>query len=305
MHVPLLSVSGPTGTVAGGAAGADVGDEPCASSTESSVAKTNMNGQLRARDGIAYSEFGERGRPSIVFLHGIRLGREIWDAHARELARTYHVVTIDLPGHGDAARVAFTSDGVAEILDHVMERVASPKPLVVGYSLGGYVTMQHAAAHPDRTSALLLAGCTLDFESWKHWPYELSVRLSQPIPGDLLDRLMRLSLHLVLPRDWAHLVAGIPFDRDVFARTSELARKEARFSDKLRAYRNPVLFVNGEYDVVFRLDERRFLKRVPQARRRVIRGAAHTAPMRRSAEFTAIVREFAGKVFGASSPIGV
>ena len=264
-----------------------------------------MNGQLRAPDGIAYSTFGERGRPSIVFLHGIRLGRDIWEPHARRLSRTYHVVTIDLPGHGGAAHVPFTSEGVAEILDHVLGRVASPKPLIVGYSLGGYVAMQHAAAHPERTSGLLLCGCTLDVESWKRWPYELSVRLSEPIPRSVLDKMMQISLHLVLPRRWARIVAAIPFDRDVFSRTSELARRQARFSDMLAAYPNPVLFVNGEYDVVFRLDERRFLQRVPQSRLRLLRGVAHTAPMRRDTEFAAIVDEFAGKVFGAGSPIGV
>lgn len=256
-----------------------------------------MNEQLRVENGIAYSTYGESGRPSIVFLHGIRLGRDIWQAHALALARTYHVVTVDLPGHGASADVPFTADGIAEILEHVLEHVASPRPLMVGYSLGGYVTMQFAATHPERTSGLLLAGCTLDFESWKRWPYDISVRLSQPLPDAVLDWLMNLSLRVSLPRRWAQLVSPIPFNRDVFPRTNALARQEVRFSEKLSGYRKAVLFVNGEYDLVFRMDERRFLKRVPQARLRVLRGVDHTAPMRRVEEFTSIVREFAGKVF--------
>jgi pimeloyl-ACP methyl ester carboxylesterase len=183
------------------------------------------------------------------------------------------------------------------MLDHVLMKVASSPPLLVGYSLGGYAAMTYASAHPERTRGLLLTGCTLDFETWKRWPYEISVRLSQPIPDSVLDWLMNLSLHVTLPRRWAQLVAAIPFNRDVFTRTSAYARQHSRISDKLAGYRKPVLFVNGEFDLIFRIDERRFLSHVPQARLRILRGTDHTAPMRRVEEFTTIVREFAGKVF--------
>ena len=247
-------------------------------------------------NGFAYSTYGDPQRPTIVFLHGIRLGRDIWQPHARALSRTYHVVTIDLPGHGASADVPFTPEGIASTVEHVLMNVATSPPLIVGYSLGGYVAMQYASVHPERTRGLLLTGCTLDFESWKSWPYEISARLSQTIPDSLLDWMMNISLQLTLPRTWAKLVSGIPFNRDVFSRTSTLAHQESRFSEKLAGYRKPVLFVNGEYDLIFRVDERRFLNRVPQARLRILRGVDHTAPMRRVEEFTTIVREFAGRV---------
>ena len=68
-------------------------------------------------------------------------------------------------------------------------------------------------------------------------------------------------------------------------------------SDAIASYRKPVLIVNGEYDVAFRADERRYLHRLPQARLRLMRGVDHAAPMRRVAEFCTIVDEFAQQVF--------
>ncbi len=245
----------------------------------------------------AYTTYGDPSNPPIVMVHGIRLGRQMWEPHARVLSSEYHVVTVDLPGHGALTGMPFCFETIGEVFDEVYLRVCRRPPLVVGYSLGGYSAMEYAEHYPTRSRALLLTGCTLDFESWKYWPYELSARFTQMLPAPLFERFMWLSLHLTLPREWADLVATIPFDREVLDTTSSIARESSRFSGKLSEYREPVLFVNGEWDFIFRADERRFLHRIPQARLKIIPRVDHTAPLRRAAEFIGIVREFAARVF--------
>jgi pimeloyl-ACP methyl ester carboxylesterase len=245
----------------------------------------------------AVSEYGDPRNPAIVFLHGIRLGREIWARHATVLARTYRVVTVDLPGHGALAGVPFTEDAVTELVDAAIERCTTSPPLLVGYSLGGFVAMRYAMHHPARTRALLLAGCTIDMLGWKWWPYDLSVRFMQLLPDFWLARFLHLTLSLTLPPDWRDIVEQIPFNRDVLAQTNEILRLQQSVLAHIGSYKKPVLFVNGRYDLVFRLDERRFLHRLPQARLRLIDASDHTAPLRRAGEFTAIVEQFARKVF--------
>ena len=243
-----------------------------------------------------YTEYGDRRNPAILFLHGIRLGRDIWAQHAKMLVDKYHVIAVDLPGHGSLASVPFAASTVARLLDDVVEKHCSAPPIIVGYSLGGYVAIDYATHFPNRSRALALAGCTLDFEGWRHWPYEVSARLSELIPMQFYDLVSHYMLHLLLPKAWADLVQEIPFNRSVFVRTNDLARK-IHFSRRLARYRKPVLFVNGEYDLIFRTDEQRFLRRVPQARLRIVPGVDHTLPLRRIYEFTSIVREFADHVF--------
>jgi pimeloyl-ACP methyl ester carboxylesterase len=235
-------------------------------------------------------------------LHGIRLGREIWAPHADALARRYHVVTLDLPGHGALAGVPFTEENLDALLHDVIDTIAGGAALLVGYSLGGFIAMRYASRYPQRTRGLLLAGCTLDFEAWKWWPYGVSVRLTQLLPESWTQALMHLSLYLTLPRRWLEIVEAIPFDRDVFARTSAIVRSKRNALDELASYSKPVVIVNGEYDFVFRLDERRFLHRLPQARLRIIRGTAHTAPLHCVEEFTSIVEAFAERVFAPAQP---
>ena len=245
------------------------------------------------------SEFGDRSKPPILFLHGIRLGRAIWTPHARALASRYHVVTSDLPGHGTLAGIPFTHESVNALLEHVIGDVVAAPPLIVGYSLGGYVAMRFAGRFPERTAGLLLAGCTLDFEGWKWWPYDASVKFTSMLPRPLYDAFVHTALTLTLPRQWVDVVEAIPFDREVFSQTSAIVREQRHALDAIATYRKPVLIVNGEYDFAFRSDERRFLHRLPQARLRIIAGVDHTGPLRRVEEFTGIVDAFAKNVFHA------
>ncbi|MBV8636455.1 MAG: alpha/beta hydrolase [Candidatus Eremiobacteraeota bacterium] len=244
-----------------------------------------------------FTEYGDRRNPAILFLHGIRLGREIWAPHARLLAQRYHVVTVDLPGHGSQAQVDFSERALRDTISNAVVNICASPPLVVGYSLGGYVAMEYSAHYPQHTAGLVLAGCAMDYEGWRRFPYEMSVRLSEMVPRHWLDAFFHVSLRVTLPKSLAQVVEQIPFNRDVFRRTATIARSNKRFSDLLATYRKPVLFVQGEYDVLFRLDEKRFLSMVPQAQLRVIRRTDHTAPLRRVKEFSNIIADFAKRIF--------
>ena len=207
-------------------------------------------------------------------------------------------MTSDLPGHGVLAGVPFTHQNVTALLEHVVNDVVAAPPLIVGYSLGGYVAMRFASREPERTRGLLLAGCTLDFEGWKWWPYDAGVKITELLPRPWYDAFIHASLAMTLPRQWVDVVEAIPFDRNVFRQTSAIVREQKRAIDAIASYPKPVLIVNGEYDFAFRSDERRFLHRLPQARLRIIHGVDHTGPLRRVEEFTSIVDDFGKKVFG-------
>jgi pimeloyl-ACP methyl ester carboxylesterase len=247
----------------------------------------------------AYDEFGDRRNPTILFLHGIHLGRQIWIEHARILAPRYHIVTLDLPGHGAMTHVPFTMPALDEVLEQTITEVCGSPPLIVGYSLGGFVAMQYASQRPDRTSGLVLSGCMIDFVGWKYWPFGVTSRLSALTPEPVLDALMVAALYMSLPRSWASLVSRIPFNRDVVEQINRIAASR-RSSDEIASYRKPVLFLNGEYDVVFRIDEPRYRQALPQAESRVIHGVDHTMPMRRVQEFASAVGDFANRVFAAA-----
>jgi len=88
---------------------------------------------------------------SLVFLHGLGASTRTWDACRDQLANRYEVILVDLPGHGQSSGgddpADYTRDRALEHLDTLFAEVGQPVVLV-GHSLGGYLTLAYAATRP-------------------------------------------------------------------------------------------------------------------------------------------------------------
>ncbi|MGC5310633.1 alpha/beta fold hydrolase [Micromonospora zamorensis] len=93
-------------------------------------------------------------RPPLVLLHGLTYDRRQWDPVRRELAAidpNRQVLTLDLPGHGDAPRrQSYRMAEVAEVLHDQVTEAALAQPIVVGHSVGAVVATTYAARYPVR-----------------------------------------------------------------------------------------------------------------------------------------------------------
>ncbi len=106
---------------------------------------------------LAFRELGS-GPDTVVLLHSLGADGRMWDAAARLLGRRYRLVVPDSRGHGrspgghGASVQAWVEDLEALLTDLAADRVS-----LVGVSLGGIQALAHAAAHPDRVTALVVA----------------------------------------------------------------------------------------------------------------------------------------------------
>lgn len=101
---------------------------------------------------IHYLEWGDRAQPGLVLVHGGAAHAHWWTAIAPMFAEDWHVVALDLSGHGDSGRRDdYSHKAWAGEIMAVVERSGFPgPPVVVGHSLGGMVTIQTAADYGDR-----------------------------------------------------------------------------------------------------------------------------------------------------------
>jgi pimeloyl-ACP methyl ester carboxylesterase len=98
---------------------------------------------------VHYLAWGERGRRGLVFVHGGGAHAHWWSFLAATFAGDFRVLAIDLSGHGDSGHRDEYS--LAEWTDEVMAvagdgGIAGP-PVIVGHSMGGFVTIATAARH--------------------------------------------------------------------------------------------------------------------------------------------------------------
>src|SRR3546814_9409102 len=65
-----------------------------------------------------------------------------WDFIAPQLTHHYHVAAIDLSGHGDSGhRDAYAMEQWAREVLHVAGALGMDRPITVGHSMGGFVTL--------------------------------------------------------------------------------------------------------------------------------------------------------------------
>jgi pimeloyl-ACP methyl ester carboxylesterase len=227
-----------------------------------------------------------------VLVHGSRLTRACWVGVNRHLAREFRVIAVDLPGHGSQAAVEFTLARAADSVARAIDEAAGGRAVVVGHSLGGYVTMELAAVSPDRVRGLVVSGATLEPGGrWSPAFRALGGFLGSRYVG-ALDWLNDRYLRLLYPTDVAEPVVAARYWAQ--GGTAGLRAIVAeRFIPRLAAYPGPVLLLNGELDVVLRLGERAFLRAARQGRRKVIPRATHLAHLDRPDRFAAAVASFA------------
>jgi lipase len=103
---------------------------------------------------LARYEWGDEGLPQLVCLHGVTSHGRHFRPLAERLAERFHVVALDLRGHGDSLWEPPWSleQHVADVLD-----AAPPGRCIwLGHSFGGRVAYEVAAAAPDRVERLIL-----------------------------------------------------------------------------------------------------------------------------------------------------
>ncbi len=95
--------------------------------------------------------WGTPGRRGLVFVHGGGAQAHWWTHVAARFADDFRVVAVDLSGHGDSGHrdhydIEVWTD---EVMAAAEAAGVDGPPVVVGHSMGGFVTIATAARHGD------------------------------------------------------------------------------------------------------------------------------------------------------------
>jgi len=144
---------------------------------------------------LAALVWGNRALPRLIALHGWLDNAASFDALAPLLCRHFHIVAIDLPGHG---RSGHRPPGTwYHYIDYLGEVLTAADVMgwtrfgLLGHSLGGAIAAALAAACPDRIERLLLIEALgpLSGAADQALP-QLRRALTQR--GELQDKMLRL-----------------------------------------------------------------------------------------------------------------
>jgi pimeloyl-[acyl-carrier protein] methyl ester esterase len=244
--------------------------------------------------------------PDLVLLHGWGLNVRVWDSLVEELRSRFRMIAVDLPGHGRSAWSAGQGTPAEQAwLIHSTLASVSNRYSLLGWSLGGQIALDLAAAMPGQIDKLVLVAATPRFAQSADWPYgmqpavitKLATQLRQDYRqtvSDFLELQVRGSIEgssVLDPLKHALFVHGQARPEALEAGLNTLATSDLR--PTLSHVRTPTLVIAGQNDrITAPAASRALAQALPDARYVEMRRAAHAPFLSHREEFAALVDKF-------------
>jgi pimeloyl-[acyl-carrier protein] methyl ester esterase len=244
--------------------------------------------------------------PDLVLLHGWGLNLRVWDGLADEMAKSFRIIAVDLPGHGRSEwnpKAGTPAEQAWQV--HAALQPFSDRYSLLGWSLGGQIALDLAAAMPGSVERLVLVATTPRFAAGVDWPYGMPATAVEKMATQLrtnykrtvsefLDLQVRgsASSDKVLAELRASLFAhGEAHPKALVSGLATLESSDLR--PMLSLVRAPTLVIAGQYDrVTLPAASRALAEALPDARFVEFRRAAHAPFLSHTAEFAALVTQF-------------
>ena len=108
---------------------------------------------------IVYAENDVKSDVTLVLVHGFGGNKDTWNWIVSKWYDKYHLVAIDLPGHGESVSsmtLDYTITAQAERLYKFLEAKKLKNFYLVGHSMGGAISLRFAGSHAEDLKALIL-----------------------------------------------------------------------------------------------------------------------------------------------------
>ncbi len=245
------------------------------------------------QDGVrlAYEIHGEGGPgPTVVLTHGYGASRRMWDPNL-SATEPHPTLAWDMRGHGQSEApedpALYSHEHTLEDLAALLDAAGAERAVLIGMSLGGFMSLRFRLGSPDRVAALVLVDTGPGFrrpearEGWNAWARQTADDLERrgldALPG---SREQRGAGHIHGARGLAHAARGM------------LTQEDAAVFESLEQVAVPTLVVVGAEDKQFLTAADVMQARIPGAEKVVLPGAGHAANLDAPEEFNAAVAGF-------------
>ena len=99
--------------------------------------------------------------PYLLLIHGFLCTSSAWELMVSRLEKSYELILIDLPGHGDSKDILCDDiEQMAKQIKLVLDKLGISQCSVLGHSMGGYVALELANCYPNLIKELNLIHST-------------------------------------------------------------------------------------------------------------------------------------------------
>src|SRR2546427_2365607 len=133
------------------------------------------------REGVnlAYLDTGS-GEPALVFIHGWCCNQTMWGEQMKAFAPKHRVIAVDLRGMGESDKPDqdYDIEGFGEDMPWLLNEIGLQRPVLIGHSMGGVITLNLLRRHPDIARAAVFVDAGI-----MPFPDEFQPLIAQMIEG--------------------------------------------------------------------------------------------------------------------------
>jgi esterase len=253
---------------------------------------------------LHYLDWGSPEKPPFIMLHGISRVAHQFDHLAPWFQADYHVIALDMRGHGDSA---WSPEGAYLVEDYVRDLEAMVDQLnlrgitLLGNSTGGRVVQVYAGLHPDRVERLISEDVgperTTDIAA------AFTRQVEQEANGWASEEELLASLRKsnsktpeAILAAYAHFGSKkradgrIEWKRDPALAKGFVPTELWRFVEKIQC---PTLYIlGGSSRIVPPESQTRLMQTLPNVRIEIMPGLGHYPDQENTADFVRIVKAF-------------
>jgi pimeloyl-ACP methyl ester carboxylesterase len=258
----------------------------------------NVNGVA-----LHYRELGSRDNPTILFSHLLGpWSSEVFDPLVAEVKDDFHIVTVDLHGHGQSGyRTPMTLDDITDDYYQLLTGLNLSKVIWIGHSIGGMIGMRMALAHPQSIQSLVLIATTarLDPPQLREQVWQLWQLFRDGHREDIADPALPFFFS---PTTFKNQRGLVEEGRKTLIKTGdatgrfEVARAvldRADISSQIHAITVPTLVIAGKDDPSATPAEAQVIaSRIPKAELKVIDDTGHMVVLEKTGEVTQAIENF-------------
>ena len=130
---------------------------------------------------VNYAEMGSGPNPDLVLVHGLSGSWQNWLENIPRFARDRRVIALDLPGFGDSPEPPWeiTIERYGTFLRDFCDELGADDCVVVGNSMGGFISAEAAIQAPGRYRKLVLVSAAgVSHARMRREPAEMAGRLA-------------------------------------------------------------------------------------------------------------------------------
>lgn len=200
---------------------------------------------------VNYIQYG-KGKKNVVLLHGWGQNIQMMDPIGKRLENLATITIIDLPGHGESSEPteALTIYDYCDVVKELLDKLKIKKPILIGHSFGGRISICFAAKYGAEKLILLGAPCIR--KNTKVSAKTKVLKGLKKVPG--LNKLEGFAKKHIGSRDYR---AASPVMREILVNTVN-----EDLSDSAKKIDCPTLLIWGDRDTEAPLEEAQELEKI-------------------------------------------